>query len=256
MIVESSPDDKLFHDEPGNGAGGGASDFSVAIDPEFLPPGVIPFHDVAGTTAGAAFVHVDDPDAFVNDGDSGTVGEVIPLDIFDKYDSLLLEGVVGFETTDFGDHFVAEYDFLLVSATPILAAPGILPPQAGVGDVGRFSEGAPTIPSFVGDNTDDPLDIFDKYDDVELLSAVVAVFIEDFGDQLVIEYDFFVAIDPELLPLDMAPFHAGAGATAGAVLVHGADDPLDMFDKYDDVELLPEVVAVFIVDFGDQLVIE
>jgi hypothetical protein len=98
------------------------------------------------------------------------------------------------------------------------------------------------------------LEIFDKYD---VLLPVYPVFDCAFGDQLVIEYDFFGVV----FPLGMLPFQIGAVAdvdeNSGFVWVCVVDeddgDPVDTIDKYD--ALLP-VVATCDEDFGDQLVIE
>lgn len=71
------------------------------------------------------------------------------------------------------------------------------------------------------------------------------MFTSAFGDQLVIEYDFFVSVLLELLPFGILPFQAGAGATTGTELAQkgvlnslgdfgdevGEIIPLEIFDK-------------------------
>jgi hypothetical protein len=71
---------------------------------------MLPFHVGVGVTAGGELGPLDELDSSGRDGD--TVDERIPLDIVDKYDSLLPDG----STDDvFGDQLVIAYDFLLVS---------------------------------------------------------------------------------------------------------------------------------------------
>lgn len=113
----------------------------VSLLRELLSVGISPFHAGAGATAGAVQVDVRNP--FGNDGD--TVVEIIPLDILDKYDSLLPEGRTELDTTDFGDQFVVAYDFLLVSLAPLLSLPGIVPPHVGAGEAGGLAEGCVTL---------------------------------------------------------------------------------------------------------------
>ena len=147
-----------------------------------------------------------------------------------------------------GDQLVIAYDFLLVSAIPVLLPPAILPIHAGAGDVGGFAVDSIKLlvaRSFWYDADDGPLDMLDKYDEVVLLPLVVATFVVDFGDQLVMEYDFvsfvesFLAIFP--IELDEGLVGKGAAGGADAVLVlepykNETDCGVlaaDAFDKYD-----------------------
>jgi hypothetical protein len=100
---------------------------------------------------------------------------------------------------------------------------------------------------------DDPTDIFDKYDEVVLLPAVVAAFIADFGDQLVMEYDFASVL--AIFPSETDEPLAAEGATDTALPdVDWGVLAVDTLDKYD--ALLLPVVASFTSDFGDQFDIE
>lgn len=90
----------------------------------------------------------------------------------------------------------------------------------------------------VSGNDVDLLDMFDKYD---VLLPVVAAFKLDFGDQLVIVYDFF-GVDSLLLNTSGAPFSQDglyptleAGGDTGIASENDNDDTslFDIFDKYD-----------------------
>lgn len=109
--------------------------------------------------------------------------------------------------------------------------------------------------------------MFDKYDDVVLLPVVVAVFIVDFGSQLVMEYDFvcFVESISAILWIesDEALANTGVVGRAGdtALLgvpyeygIDGREPSVDTFDKYDALLLL--VVTSPPSEFGDQCVME
>jgi hypothetical protein len=90
----------------------------------------------------------------------------------------------------FGDQLVIEYDFLGIAELP-------------VHDAGA-TVGAAKLTV--------PLDTLDKYD---VVFPVAASFTLDFGDQLVIEYDFLGTADP--------PFHVGEGLLAAAERTELAD---------------------------------
>jgi hypothetical protein len=120
----------------------------------------------------------------------GAAKLTVPLATLDKYDVVL--PVAASFTLVFGDQLVIEYDFLGIAELPLHDAGATV--------------GATTLPV--------PLDTLDKYD---VVLPVVASFTLDFGDQLVIEYDFLGTT--ELLLND-------DGATVGA-----ATFPLDTLDK-------------------------
>ena len=211
--------------------------------------GTLPFHAGDGADTGAEpdqeFVALDPCDC-----DDDTVDEIIPFDMLDKYDSLLPEAAADFNIADFGDQLVIEYDFLFAVVGAILASPGVFPPHAGIGDKEALSEACILLLTAFGRDDVDaaPTDIFDKYEVAVLLPAVVTVFIADFGDQLVIEYDLAgcVASILALFPSESVLLdELNEYDVDWAVPVLAADT----LDKYD--ALLLPVVASFTSDFGD-----